>query len=314
MMEFFSNGKFLLTGEYLVTKGAKGLALPLAFNQSLKVVPSEHKEGVLSWESYEYQNKWFEAQLDYVNMKVIQTNNEGVANRLIDILKQAQELNPSFLQSKKNIAVTTVANFKMKWGIGSSSTLINNIAKWADINPYDLLARTFKGSGYDIACANSRKAIFYQIVEGEPTVSEVSYVPECTEKMMFMYLGEKANSQNGMTYFNANCTYTDSDIQRFSQIAEQWAKATKIEDIEALIDDHENRMSEILKFETIKNKRFSDYPYAIKSLGAWGGDFALVTFRNADDCLEYFRAKGIDTFYSFNELTVEDEIAQIQLF
>lgn len=313
-MEFFSNGKFLLTGEYLVTKGAKGLALPLAFNQSLKIVPKEEKNAMLTWESFEYQNKWFSATIDYKNMKVVESNNEDVANRLIDILKKTQELNPSFLQGQKNLSISTMANFKMKWGIGSSSTLINNIAKWADVNPYDLLAITFKGSGYDIACANSRKAIFYQKIKGLPTVAEVSYVPECTEQMMFMYLGEKANSQNGMTYFNANCEYSDADVNRITEIADEWAKASKIEEIEALIDEHETRMSEILKFETIKNKRFADYPYAIKSLGAWGGDFALVTYRNAEDCLEYFRAKGIDTFYSFNELTVEDEIAQIQLF
>lgn len=313
-MEFFSNGKFLLTGEYLVTKGAKGLALPLAFNQSLKVEAGEEKNGRMTWNSFEYQNNWFSATLDFTKMEVIESSNMEIANRLIDILTKAQELNPSFLQNAKNLNITTEANFKMKWGIGSSSTLINNVAKWADINPYELLAMTFKGSGYDIACANSRKAIFYQIVDGEPTVSEVSYVPTCTEQMMFLYLGEKANSQTGMTYFNANCEFTDEDVSAVSKIADAWSKATKIEEIEELIEAHESRMSKILKFETIKEKRFSDYPHSIKSLGAWGGDFALVTYRNADECIAYFKNKGIDTFYSFNELSVEDEIAQIQLF
>ena len=46
-------------------------------------------------------------------------------------------------------------NFDKNWGLGSSSTLINNISSWAKINPYDLLWSISKGSGYDIASGQS---------------------------------------------------------------------------------------------------------------------------------------------------------------
>ena len=42
----------------------------------------------------------------------------------------------------------------------TSSTLIANLAKWSNVDPYILLSETFGGSGYDIACASAKKALF----------------------------------------------------------------------------------------------------------------------------------------------------------
>ncbi len=53
-------------------------------------------------------------------------------------------------------------NFDKNWGLGSSSTLINNISSWAKINPYDLLWSIGKGSGYDIASGQSLSALIIQ--------------------------------------------------------------------------------------------------------------------------------------------------------
>jgi hypothetical protein len=48
--------------------------------------------------------------------------------------------------------ITTHLNFPKKWGLGTSSTLINNIAQWLQIDAFTLLNNSFGGSGYDIAC------------------------------------------------------------------------------------------------------------------------------------------------------------------
>ena len=49
---FKSNGKFLLTGEYLVLKGATALALPLRLGQSMNVETLDSDEGKIYWDAY----------------------------------------------------------------------------------------------------------------------------------------------------------------------------------------------------------------------------------------------------------------------
>ena len=52
MNYFKSNGKFLLTGEYLVLKGAVALALPLKLGQSMNVETLDSDEGLIYWNAY----------------------------------------------------------------------------------------------------------------------------------------------------------------------------------------------------------------------------------------------------------------------
>jgi len=52
---------------------------------------------------------------------------------------------------------------------------------------------------------------------------------------------------------------------------------------------------------TVKEKRFADYPFAIKSLGAWGGDF-IFGLSGDENTPKYFKEKGYDTVLSYAEL------------
>ena len=52
MSHYKSNGKLLLTGEYLVLKGATALALPLKLGQSLEVATSDKDENRLYWNTF----------------------------------------------------------------------------------------------------------------------------------------------------------------------------------------------------------------------------------------------------------------------
>ncbi len=49
MQNFYSRGKLLLTGEYVVLDGALALALPTKFGQSLKVQPIDSQN--IFWKS-----------------------------------------------------------------------------------------------------------------------------------------------------------------------------------------------------------------------------------------------------------------------
>ena len=51
-MLFKSNGKFLLTGEYLVLKGATALALPLKKGQSLEAEVLDSNDNLIYWDAF----------------------------------------------------------------------------------------------------------------------------------------------------------------------------------------------------------------------------------------------------------------------
>ena len=70
-------------------------------------------------------------------------------------------MNPEFLQSEQGFLVKTNLTFPRDWGLGTSSTLINNIAQWAKVDAFQLLWNSFSGSGYDIANAQYNTPILY---------------------------------------------------------------------------------------------------------------------------------------------------------
>ncbi len=159
---FYSNGKLLITGEYLVLDGAKALAVPTKFGQYLEVKPSEKKS--IHWKSFDSNNQiWFEDEIFWNEIINLELNNESseVKNTLIKILNVAYHTNPNRIDRSSGFEVSTKLTFPKSWGLGTSSTLINNIAKWFQIDAFDLLHKSFGGSGYDIACAESKKPIIY---------------------------------------------------------------------------------------------------------------------------------------------------------
>ncbi|MDH3323764.1 MAG: GHMP kinase, partial [Flavobacteriaceae bacterium] len=153
MQTFYSNGKLLLTGEYVVLDGALSLALPTHYGQSLIVKSIE--EPKIIWKSFDHNNLvWFEEEYPIENgtLKPLKHDHE-ISFRLSQILIAATQLNPNFLNGKQSFYIESKLTFPREWGLGTSSTLINNIAQWAKVDAYQLLELSFGGSGYDIACA-----------------------------------------------------------------------------------------------------------------------------------------------------------------
>ncbi|MDX1719005.1 MAG: GHMP kinase, partial [Salegentibacter mishustinae] len=135
--EFYSNGKLLITGEYAVLDGAKALAVPTKFGQSLEIEISEGKN--VEWNSFdEHGNLWFQGEFELENGEFHQIKGEkAVSTRLVEILNESHKLNPEILSTgKTGIRVNTRLNFNRNWGLGTSSTLINNIANWFDIDAF----------------------------------------------------------------------------------------------------------------------------------------------------------------------------------
>lgn len=308
-MNFYSNGKLLLTGEYLVLDGAKSLAVPTRFGQDLIV--DKMKEPEIIWGSFTHEGEcWFEAVFDLKKLRLInctfnsdkEGSGEVIAETLLAILKEAKNLNPDFLKSEHGFLVKTTLTFPRNWGLGTSSTLINSIASWANVDAFKLLWNSFKGSGYDIACAQNKRPIFYQIKDRKPIVSQVEFNPSFKENLFFVHLNQKQDSKEGIAKFRESNINFDKEIKRISEISDEFLSAKSLEKFENLIIEHEQIISSIIKLKPVKEKLFPDYFGAIKSLGAWGGDFVLVTGNEKTPA--YFKNKGFETILNYSEMVL----------
>ncbi|OAD91546.1 GHMP kinase [Aequorivita soesokkakensis] len=294
---FHSNGKLLLTGEYVVLDGATALAIPTKYGQSLEIDISEKKE--IHWQSYDENGSlWFE---DFFDLKNFESQNKEseISKTVSKILREAQKLNPDFLSKYEGIQVKTPLDFPRNWGLGSSSTLINNIAQWAKVDGFALLANSFGGSGYDIAAAQSDAPILYELKNGNSKFRKVNLPWDFTDSLFFVHLNKKQDSKDGIARYK-NASGDKKSLQRISDITNKLLLCYSLSDFETLMNAHEEVISEIIKLPTIKEQLFNDYPNTIKSLGAWGGDFVLATGNEID--MDYFKKKGFETVIPFEKM------------
>ncbi len=300
---WFSSGKLLITGEYLVLSGAKALAVPLNVGQHLSVSGSHEK--TLHWRAMKPDGLWFQSIFSLPGLKTIYSPEKELGEKLKNILLAILSLNPYFLNNnEKGFEVDTILEFDPEYGFGSSSTLINNLAKWADVDPYQLLKLTFGGSGYDIACASAKRPLVYQLRDEQPEVTEVDFNPACKDHLYFVYSGRKQRTAESLLKFKKT-PFDKNDIDTISHITETILRAEKLDDFEKLLTAHELLMSKILHVSPVKDRLFPDHQGAVKSLGAWGGDFMLMTFRDDPaDVKKYLKNKGFDIFYRFDELVL----------
>ena len=303
---FISNGKFLITGEYLVLKGATALAVPLKFGQSLEVIPDTNNDFHLRWKAMVKNEFWFEAVLDIDNLEVIESSDLKKAKTLSELLKQANSLNPKVLKNYRGLDVITNADFDINWGLGSSSTLIANVAQWFGIDAYQLHFKVSSGSAYDIACANADGPLLYTLKDGAPLVEAADFNPDFSDKLYFVYLGRKQKSDESIVDFASRLKGRNAEIDRISEISRELTATHDLEEFEFFIDEAEQIMSEVLGMPTVKETTFSDFPGAIKSLGAWGGDFVMMTWKDDIEKLkQYLQTKNLDVVFQFDEIVLK---------
>ena len=293
MKSFYSNGKVLLTGEYSVLNGSSAIGLPTKMGQEMLVENKVNDK--ISWSSFNMNSeKWFECILDLKSLKILNTSNKNISLRLKKILEVSRDLNSKFLKTGKK--VITNLDFDYKWGLGTSSTLINNISKWAEINPYELLKKTFGGSGYDLACAEANSPILFSLNSGKEKVIPVNFNPILKKNLFFIYQNKKQNTKKSLEEYQNQNLFDKSTINRISKISQGLMSTSNINEFRKLIDYHENIMSSVLKIDSI-NKKFSDYEGSIKSLGAWGGDFFFAV--GPEDSLDYFKKRNYKIGYKY---------------
>jgi mevalonate kinase len=297
---FYSNGKLLITGEYVVLDGAKALALPTKFGQDLQVEPTEKQE--IHWTSFDKDGSiWFE---DTFSFSAIENKtpfeNEPIKSTLINILHEALHLNPDFFKLAIGYSVKTQLTFPRFWGLGTSSTLINNIAQWFQIDAFTLLRNSFGGSGYDIACAQNNTPILYQLVDGNPIVEPVTFLPEYSDQLYFVYLNHKQSSKNAIVSYYKKTNALGHIIPKIDAITAAILQKPDFKTLTSQLNLHEILMSSVLEQLTVKEHLFPDFKGTIKSLGAWGGDFVLVVAEENPEV--YFKQKGYETILPYSEI------------
>ena len=302
---FYSNGKLLITGEYLVLDGAKALALPTKFGQNLIVEKSKNNE--INWKSYDADGSlWFD---DTISLEAVKTttpfDTESVKNTLITILREAYQLNPDPITSSDGYIVSTGLTFPRKWGLGTSSTLINNIAQWFEIDAFTLLKNSFGGSGYDIACAQNNCPVLYQIEQGKPQVESVKFDPSFTNNLYFVYLNQKQSSKTAIASYKEKKNNLEIQKKQITDITQIILNADSKTIFEENLEKHERILSAVLNIKTVKESLFPDFNGTIKSLGAWGGDFVMVV--SEENPKSYFLDKGYETIMKYSEMILQTE-------
>ena len=298
---FYSNGKLLMTGEYLVLDGAKAFALPTKFGQNLIIEESEGE--IIHWKSFDSDGSvWFEDTIPFSSIirKERFDDEKNIKNTLIEILHEAYLMNSDFITSSKGYTIRTELTFPKFWGLGTSSTLINNIAQWLQIDAFELLKSSFGGSGYDIACAQNNAPITYQIVNEKPVIETVNFNLDFTDKIFFIYLNKKQNSKAAIASYYDKQGDIEKRIPIINAITEKVIKSTTAKEFALALQNHEIEMSNILELATVQEAMFPDFDGMIKSLGAWGGDFVMsVSKENPKD---YFKANGFEIVIPYGEM------------
>lgn len=296
-----------MTGEYLVLDGAHALACPTLQGQKMTVVKGRGSD--IKWKSFDPDgNQWFSAVISLFDFSCEKTSDEEIGKRLTALLTESVRLNSDFLSKWNGLKVQTNCEFPLDWGLGSSSTLVYCIAQWADVDPFELYKRTFGGSGYDIACADASGPIFYHLDDDIPVVAKATIPKSIQDNLFFIYTGRKQSTQKGIAYYReiADKKVSSKIIDDVSSITEEISQVKTIKHTAELIKNHEAILSEVLDMPSIKEDQFGDYWGAIKSLGAWGGDFILATSdRPYEETAAYFHAKGHDVVKGWKDIIAD---------
>ncbi|MGB7843290.1 MAG: GYDIA family GHMP kinase [Salinimicrobium sp.] len=307
MQKFYSHGKLLLTGEYVVLDGATALALPTKFGQGMEAQPIDKQE--IYWKSYDNKGKlWFEEHFllkDVLSKDVSAfqptSEKEKVSKMLFLTLHSAAQMKPGFFSEEKGFEITTKTDFPLDWGLGTSSTLIVNLSKWLEIDAYQLLKESFGGSGYDIAVALHERAITYKLLKDSRSVLTTSFNPEFKDRLFFVHLNQKQNSRNSIEHYRAQPQEDlHTNIEKITSLTHKIISCTNLLEFELLLEIHENIISQVTGLKKVKSELFPDYKGAVKSLGGWGGDFILATGTKKEQ--QYFKNKGYETIIDYKDM------------
>ncbi|MFP4468970.1 MAG: GYDIA family GHMP kinase [Bacteroidales bacterium] len=363
-----SNGKLMISGEYLVLSGAMALAMPVSYRQTLTVEKRPALRASLNWHTRIKGNPWLQTRFSLPGLESLtqpekatqgierargeegaqgkegahgedvaqgeegswgeegarggkglqrkhttpqqeEISREESADFVRNVLRAAMELNPDFLAGQHHWEAVSDIGFDREWGLGSSSSLISNVAWWASIDPYALFFMISKGSGYDIACARSSRPVLYQYQgpHTPPHVETTHFNPVFGDQLVFVYSGRKQSSEKSLRTFNPGIVRQE-DIRNISALSQKMAVTQSLATFMEAMEQHERITAGYLHQTPLQADFFPDFPGSVKSLGAWGGDFFMAAADSPrEEIVGYFHRRGFRTVIPFTEMRYRPE-------
>ncbi len=300
MGEIYSPGKLMLTSEYFAVDGALVLAVPTKLGQEFFFEEKHDGKSIIFWEAYHQNKLWLKAVIDYKNWQILETNITSSAEFILKVLKNVQSLSEIQFKNTYTYHLKTNLQFPPDYGLGSSSTLMNNLAEWANIDPFYLNAISLGGSGYDIAVAKAKSAVLFQN-KSEIRFEKINFSPKFKDELIFIHLNQKQDSREGINLYKSKIK-SQNLVDEFSDLTRNILLCNELENFSDLMLLHEQKISDFIEIPTVKSKFFPDCPTFVKSLGAWGGDFVMsAKFEGFED---YFWGKGFSTVFDWCGLIV----------
>ena len=299
---FYSKGKFLLSGEYLVLHGAKALAVPLRYGQKM-IVEFLPGENLIIWETSVLGQPWFSAKFDPASLEILECSDKKTADFIQKVIFASKEIRQEDLFQNIGCKIITEIEFDIDWGLGSSSSLVSNIAWWFDIDVFKLYRKLYKGSGFDVHCARADRPIVYQLIGDRPDYHEIDFNPSFRDHLFFIYLGKKQDSQQSVSDFSRTYVHDPNLVRQISSITDKMIGTESLVEFMLSMKQHEEILSEVLNMPLTREDRFSDFTGEIKSLGAWGGDFILAASPlGYEDVKQYFSRKKLPVVLRWEEI------------
>lgn len=296
---FFSPGKLLLTSEYFVLDGALALAVPTILGQEMTVTDLQDDDSLIIWEANHENIGWLNVTIDYKNWTVKKSNIVDSAEFILKVFKEIFNLSPLKFTGCNSYQFKTNLQFPGNFGLGSSSTLMVNLAQWAHVNATVLNENCLGGSGYDIAVAEKHSALLFQKKLEQNYVEKVIFKPSFLEDLILVHLNQKQNSREGIQLYRSK-NKSQILVDTFSSLTNEILHCKELDVFSELMEKHESLVSEFLDLQTVKNKFFPDCPMFVKSLGAWGGDFVLS--RKFPDYKKYFADRNYNAVFNWKDL------------
>lgn len=294
-----SQGKLMISGEYAVLHGAIAFAIPSKFGQDTYAYFDHKASTLLQWEALDESKKaWFSGTYCKKSLQWLGFTNHSVARTLEAVFNHLRTKTDLW---DKLLRVKTLLDFPRDWGLGTSSTLIHALSSIFELNPYEVNASVFHGSGYDIACAGANSAGLYQALP-TPCWTPCIWKPSFKNQLLLVYLGKKQSSKQEIRKAKGLRHFKQLEIDEISSISKRLAQNTT--NLDAFMNDlklHESILAKYLNKTSVQKELFSDFPGVTKSLGAWGGDFILAA-NEGNTIADYFIQKGFPTVLTFDQM------------
>ena len=276
----------MLCGEYAVTIGVEALALPVSLGQWMYVWEFDSPGGGdrLIWEAKEkdgstWLNESFALPLETLEAETEKSSERDRSREVLhSMLSMVAE---GFWKTGKSYRIETQLEFDRSSGLGSSSTMVANFARFAGLDAQKVQQKVLGGSGYDVAVAELGKGLVFWKNAEVANWDAWKLSADLTSKWKIVFLGKKQNSRNALADVKGKLMEIEKDdflMHQLQQVCAAVKMANQVPMLEAGLEMWQAILAMSLGLETpYQHFKFQPTKGGLcKWLGAWGGDMLLI--------------------------------------